>query len=71
MKFEKLRNKFKKKEEKELPTNPINDLFYAFDTERDSKESKPVEELPDDMKELEETKRARYELIKKKYRNAK
>lgn len=69
MKFEKLRNRLKKsKDEYELPSNPINDVFHHFDTEREPKdEGQPAAELPDDLKDLEDTKRASYELIKKKY----
>jgi len=70
MMFSKLRKYLKKKDEKELESNPINDIFYDLSIDRKerspSSESEEAE-LPDDIQELEDTKRARYEKIKKKY----
>lgn len=70
--FDKLRAKLKKKGEKELESNPINDLFHTSFGDESSREpkSQPKKEaeLPDDMKDLEEEKRRRYEKIKQKYK---
>lgn len=53
-------------------TNPLNELFHALKPERKERARREVAEeedvLPDDMKELEEKKRARYEVLKEKYK---
>lgn len=53
-------------------TNPLNELFHAIKPERKERTRREVagkeEVLPDDMKELEERKRARYEVLKEKYK---
>lgn len=58
---------------KKLDTNPLNDLFHAFDMERkqrDTKEEPEIEAIEDDsyLSDIKDKKRARYEALKKKAR---
>ena len=57
---------------KKIEDNLLEDLFYSIMNgrkEREPTESEELEqELPEDLKRLENKKRARYEAIKEKYR---
>ena len=69
MKFSKVKTLLKKgqKKEKELDSNPVNDLVHALTPER--KDRSPAAEEPEEgLSDLEEKKRKRYEEIMKKYR---
>ena len=68
MKFSKTK-KLLKKDEKNLESNPINDVFHAAMPERKDRSPQEAEEEEDDLEDLKEKKRKRYELIKKKYSN--
>jgi hypothetical protein len=56
---------------KELDDNLLNQLIQSIlDNRKEPKREPAVEpELPDDMKQLEEMKRARYEALKEKYKD--
>jgi hypothetical protein len=67
MKFNKIKNLMKKKE-KELDSNPANDVFHALLPDEPQKRAPASEEPEDDLSDLEEKKRKRYEEIMKKYK---
>ena len=56
---------------KELDDNLLNQLVQSIMEGRREPKQQPVPEpqLPDDMKQLEELKRARYEALKEKYKD--
>lgn len=56
---------------KELDDNLLNQLVQSIlESRKEPKREPAVEpELPDDIKQLEELKRARYEALKEKYRD--
>ena len=56
---------------KELDDNLLNQLVQSIlDNRKEPKREPAIEpELPDDMKQLEELKRARYEALKEKYKD--
>lgn len=56
---------------KELDDNLLNQLIYSIlDSRKEPKQEPAAEpELPEDMKQLEERKRARYETLKEKYKD--
>ena len=56
---------------KELDDNLLNQLVQSIlDNRKEPKREPAIEpELPDDMKQLEEMKRARYEALKEKYKD--
>jgi hypothetical protein len=56
---------------KELDDNLLNQLVQSILENRREPKREPAEEpeLPDDMKQLEELKRARYEALKEKYKD--
>lgn len=56
---------------KELDDNLLNQLIQSILESRKEPKQEPIEqpELPEDMKELEDRKRARYEALKQKYRD--
>ena len=56
---------------KELDDNLLNQLVQSIMEGRKEPKQQPVPEpqLPDDMKQLEELKRARYEALKEKYKD--
>jgi hypothetical protein len=56
---------------KELDDNLLNQLVQSILESRKEPKPQPVQEqgLPDDMKELEDLKRARYEALQQKYKD--
>jgi hypothetical protein len=57
---------------KKIEDNLLEDLFYSImdnRKEREPSKSEEVEELPEDLKNLEKKKRARYEALKEKYKD--
>ena len=56
---------------KTIEDNLLEDLIYSIiDSRKEPKQPPQVEpELPADMKELEDRKRARYEALKEKYKD--
>jgi hypothetical protein len=56
---------------KKIEDNLLEDLLYSImDNRKESKQEPTIEpELPEDMKELEDLKRARYEALKEKYKD--
>lgn len=56
---------------KELDDNMLNQLIQSIlENRKEPKQEPAVEpELPEDMKQLEELKRARYEALQKKYKD--
>jgi hypothetical protein len=57
---------------KKIEDSFLEDLFYSImDTRKEKEPSKSyeIEELPEDLKDLEKKKRARYEALKEKYRD--
>jgi len=57
---------------KKIEDNLLEDLFYSImdnRKEREPSKSEEVEELPEDLKDLEKKKRARYEALKEKYKD--
>ncbi len=56
---------------KELDDNLLNQLVQSILESRKEPKREPATEpeLPDDMKQLEEMKRARYEALKEKYKD--
>jgi hypothetical protein len=56
---------------KELDDNLLNQLVQSIMENRKEPKREPAAEieLPDDMKELEDLKRARYEALKEKYKD--
>lgn len=56
---------------KKIEDNLLEDLLYSImDNRKESKQEPAMEsELPEDMKELEDLKRARYEALKEKYKD--
>lgn len=56
---------------KELDDNLLNTLVQSILENRKKPKQEPAvePELPDDMKQLEEMKRARYEALKEKYKD--
>jgi hypothetical protein len=67
MKFNKIK-KLLKKDEKKLDTNPINDMFHALTPDEPVKREPAAEEEVDDLEDIKERKRKRYEEIMKKYK---
>lgn len=56
---------------KELDDNLLNSLLWSIMESRKEPKQEPSEvpELPEDLKRLEEMKRARYEALKEKYKD--
>jgi flagellar motility protein MotE (MotC chaperone) len=57
---------------KKIEDSFLEDLFYSImdnRKEREPSKSEKVEELPEDLKDLEKKKRARYEALKEKYKD--
>jgi hypothetical protein len=56
---------------KKIDDNLLEDLVYSIMDSRKEPKQVPaeVEELPEDMKQLEDMKRARYEALLNKYRD--
>jgi flagellar motility protein MotE (MotC chaperone) len=57
---------------KKIEDNLLEDLFYSImdnRKEREPSKSDEIEEVPEDLKDLEKKKRARYEALKEKYKD--
>ena len=56
---------------KELDDNLLNQLVQSIMESRKEPKQQPMQEprLPDDIKQLEDLKRARYEVLKEKYKD--
>jgi hypothetical protein len=56
---------------KKIEDNLLEDLVYSIMDSRKAPKREPTEEpeLPEDLKELEEKRRARYEALLEKYRD--
>lgn len=66
MRFNKTK-KLLKKDEKELESNPLNDIYHALAPEERS-ENKEIEKEEDDLEDIREKKRKRVEELMKKYK---
>ncbi len=66
MRFNKTK-KLLKKDEKELESNPLNDIYHALAPEERS-EKKELEKEEDDLEDIKEKKRKRVEDMMKKYK---
>ena len=66
MRFNKTK-KLLKKDEKELESNPLNDIYHALTPEERS-EKKELEKEEDDLEDIKEKKRKRVEELMKKYK---
>jgi hypothetical protein len=58
---------------KDLDSNPLNELFHAFDMERKQREMKEEPEIKEieqdsELSDIRDKKRARYEALKRKAR---
>jgi hypothetical protein len=67
MRFNKT-NKLLKKDEKELESNPLNDIYHALAPEERSEKKELEEKEEDDLEDIKEKKRKRVEDMMKKYK---
>lgn len=56
---------------KKIEDNLLEDLLYSIMDSRKEPKQAPIEEekLPEDLRQLEDLKRARYEALKEKYKD--
>jgi Spy/CpxP family protein refolding chaperone len=67
MRFNKTK-KLLKKDEKELESNPLNDIYHALTPEERSEKKEIEEKEEDDLEDIKEKKRKRVEELMKKYK---
>jgi hypothetical protein len=68
MKFNKIQKLMKKGEKDKLESNPVNDVYHALLPDEPQSRA-PESEEEDDLSDIEEKKRKRYEAIMKKYKS--